>query len=141
MSTPLPAFQMDVTGEYGGNAYPEQVECRVHMAQSGEIGPESAEHPVVLWVEDSSGDRLGQMWFSPEEIEGILWMALTNHGLDGYEDDWSLPVGMDRRLVWTLPTDNDHFVQIDETQIDEMAAWLRFATGEDEWTGGDEWEF
>ena len=31
----------------------------------------------------------------------------------------------------------DHEVGLDESQIDEVAAWLRYATGEETWDGGD----
>lgn len=133
----LPEFKMDVRGEYSANAYPEEAEYRVHMAQEDD----DAEHPVVLWVESSSGERVGQAWFSEAEIDGITSMATVDHGLGGYEDDWLLPAGMDRQIVWTLQTDLPHYVRLDSSQIDEVAAWLRFATGDEEWTGGDEWEW
>jgi len=133
---PLPAFQMDVTGQCYGGAFWSEADYRVCMAVE-----DSTETPVVFWVEDSAGTRLTQHWFSPEEIEGITWMSNTNHSLDGYEDDWSLPVGMDRILIWDLPTDDDNNVRLDDAQITEVAAWLRFAIGEETYTGGPEWEF
>jgi hypothetical protein len=135
----VPPLQMDVVGEYTGNPYPEQYEYRVHMAQ--ETGPDHVEKPVVLWIENSSGGRVGQAWFSPEEIDGIRSMSQIDHGLGGYDDDWTIPVGMDRQLTWTMPTEMDHTIRIDESQIDEIAQWLTFVLGEEEWTGGDEWEW
>jgi hypothetical protein len=135
-SPSLPDFSMDVVGEYTGNAYPEQTEYRIHMAQ--ETDPDK---PVVLWVEHSSGARVGQTWFSPADIDGITSMASIDHSLSGYEDDWSLPSGMDRQLIWTLQTDLPHYVRLDAGNINEIAVWLGYATGENEWTGSDTWEY
>ena len=131
----LPDFQMDVRGEYQGNPFPEPAEYRVIMAQDPVDG-------IQFLVQDSGGFTVAQpLALDDGLIEGITWMANTNHDLGGYQDDWSLPAGMDRQLVWTLQTDLDHYVQLTEDQIDQVAAWLRFATGEDEWTGGEDWEF
>jgi hypothetical protein len=134
MST-LPDFQMDVTGEYQGNAYPESAEYRIVMLRH-------TTGSIMFCVENSSGSDIGQpLVLDDGLIEGITWMANTNHDLGGYQDDWDIPAGMDRQLVWTLQTDIDHYVQLTEDQIDQVAAWLRFATGEDEWTGGEVWEY
>jgi hypothetical protein len=53
-----------------------------------------------------------------------------------------LPEGMNRVLVWTLPTEEDHWVRLDEDQIQQVAAWLAYATGEETYDGDPEnWEY
>jgi hypothetical protein len=129
----LPDLSMDVTGEYQGNAYPETHEYRITMTREDD--------QFLMDIEDTTGMSLGTTAFSAEEVDGITEMAMRDHSLSGYEDDWTIPEGMNREIVWTLPTDGDHWIQLKEGEIDEVAAWLRYATGEDEWTGGSEWEF
>jgi hypothetical protein len=135
-TTALPNLQMDLEGKYNGGQYWNPAEYRVQMAVEDDV-----EKPVVLWVEDTAGNRVGQAWFGPEEIDGIICMASTDHTLSGYSDDWKLPDGLDRQISWVLQTDMDHEVVLDESQIDEIAAWLRFATGEETWDGGEDWEY
>ena len=134
MST-LPPFQMGVTGEYSGNSYPEQREYRVTMTQDPTDG-------IQLNVEDTGGFPVAEpLHITPELIDGITWMALTNHSLDGYEDDWTLPAGMDRVMTWDLQTHADVYISLSEPEIGEIAEWLRYASGEDEYNGNpDEWE-
>lgn len=138
MST-LPEFTKDVEGKEYGGAYYHDAEYRIRMA----VEDDQPETPVVLWVEDSAGNRIDQQWLTPELIEGIIKIASINHGLDGsgYDDDWTFPVGMDRVLVWAVTTKGNHRVEVGSDVVDEVAAWLRYATGEDEWTGGEDWEF
>jgi len=134
MSTPLPSLSMDVTGHYVGDAYPHEADYRVRLKEQ--------QHVYHLIVEDSGGFRVGEMVLDEALVDGIQRMASTDHSLSGYEDDWKIPDGMGRTLVWTLPTKGtDHYVELDDGQIDEVAAWLRFATGEEVWDGGEEWEF
>lgn len=132
--TKVPDLSMDVRGEYSGNAYPEQKEYRISMTvlDSGDFR---------LVVEDAAGGIVGSMTMDDEVAEGIDRMATTDHGLGAYEDDWKLPAGMDRALEWTLQTDMEHEVRLDQTGIDEIAAWLRYATGEMDWDGGEDWEY
>ena len=133
---PLPAFQMDVTGEYLGNAYPEQQEYRVRItALEGER--------FQLTVEDASGTVVGGgEEFGFDVAEGIQKVASTDHGLSFYEDDWKLPAGMDRMITWTLPTFTDVHVELNESQIDQVSHWLNYALGEDVYEGNpDVWEY
>jgi len=137
MST-LPKFEKDVTGEYSGNAYPEQAEYRVYIEQTGD-GTK-----FQMWTEDSCGSVVGMYVFDDLIAEdGIIAMATTNHGLDGYEDDWHLPDGMYRTLQWlvpTLPFDVD--IRLSEDDIDSIAGWLNYALGHAEYDGPeDAWEF
>jgi hypothetical protein len=81
------------------------------------------------------------MVLTDEEVEGLQRVASTDHGLGAFDDDWKIPAGMDRTIEWTLQTDIDHTVRLDTTDIDEIAAWFRFATGEEVWDGGEDWEF
>ena len=135
--TLMPDFRMDVTGEYGGNAYPEQREYRVTIMQR------SDKETYYLLVEDSGGGEVGEYVFAATVADGIIDMATRDHSLGGFEDDWDLPDGMDRALTWDLPTnDNDVLVRLDQHHIDSIAEWLRFATGIDTYTGDPEnWEF
>jgi hypothetical protein len=137
--TALPHLEMDVPGEYSGNAYPERHEYRIKMV----VAPDSpADEPrFLLDVQDHNGSDVGQQEFGPEEAEGIIKMASTDQDIGGYEDDWKFPAGMLRALTWTLQTDMDHEVVLNESHVDEVAAWLRYATGEETWDGGDSWEF
>lgn len=131
----VPPLQMDVVGEYTGNAYPKQEEYRVHMVE--EVGTDNC----LLSIEDSAGNEVIEtLTLTPELIDGIQKIALTDHSLGGYADDWKIPDGMDRTVTWTLG-DASTFIALSSGHIDEIAAWLRFATGEEEWDGGDEWEY
>jgi hypothetical protein len=129
----LPDFRMDVVGEYY-SVFPEKREYRVTMTR---------EDSLQLFVEDSGGYIVSRpLTLTDEVVEGICWMASTNHGLDGYEDDWSLPEGLGRQLVWVLPTEEPHSVLLDESQIEQVAAWLAYATGEETYDGDPEnWEY
>lgn len=137
-STPVlkvPPFQMDVVGEYTGNAYPRTEEYRVHMIE--EVGTDNC----LLSIEDNAGNEvIDTLTITPELADGIISMSQIDHGLGGYEDDWTLPPGMDRRINWDLGS-GDTFISLSSGHITEIAAWLRFATGEEDWDGGDEWEY
>jgi hypothetical protein len=126
----LPDFEMDVTGEYSGNAYPEQRVYRIKIQQVGD-GTE-----FLLTVDDDiEGYR-----FDEYVADGITEMASRDHGLSGYEDDWSLPDGMNRALRWDIG-DSENYIVLTEGQIDEVATWLRFALGLDTYDGpADRWE-
>jgi hypothetical protein len=130
----LPDLQIDITGEYYGNAYPENREFRVRLT----VDPSDA---VVLHLEDSNGyPVVDAITISEEEADGIQKVATTSHSLDVYEDDWKIPVGIERTVCWTLG-DAEVSVRLDESKIDEIATWLRFAVGDEEYTGGEVWEF
>jgi hypothetical protein len=130
----LPRLEMDVAGEYSGNAYPEAEEYRVHMRPM--IGGER----FLLTVENASGGEINSVPLSMAEVDGIQKVASTDHGLDVYEDDWTIPVNIERSIHWDLG-DAENFVRLNEAHIDEIAAWLRYATGEETWDGGDTWEY
>jgi len=134
--TLLPDFQMDATGWYGGNAYPETREYRVT------IQPREGES-FYLRIEDSGGAEVGEYIFGRDVADGIIDMANRDHDLTGFEDDWELPVGMVRTLAWDLPTaDQDVEVRLTQDRIDQVAAWLRFATKVDVYDGdSDVWEY
>jgi len=136
MST-LPNFGMDVTGWYSGNAYPETREYRVMIAQR--VPGES----FYLRAEDSGGFEVGEYIFERDIADGIIDMGNRDHDLSGYEDDWSLPVGMVRTLSWRLPTaDLNIDIVLQQHHIDLVCAWLRYATGLDTYTGDPEiWEY
>jgi hypothetical protein len=127
----VPNLEMDVIGEYHGNAYPEKWEYRITMQPDTE-----EEGGFLINVEQESGGSMGTTVFTADEAEGLQKMAGTDHSIDAYGDDWTFPDGMERVL-----TDPDHYIRLDESQIDEVAAWLRYATGEDTWAGGSEWAF
>jgi hypothetical protein len=133
----LPQFQKDVSGEYAGNAYPEQTEYRITIEQMGD-GTE-----FVLATESTDGTVLGTYRFDEDIADGICDMANTNHDLSGYEDDWALPTGMYRALHWLVPNcPIDVTVILDEDAIDEIRHWLQFALGHDTYDGPeDRWEF
>jgi len=133
MST-LPAFSKDIRGEYFGGAFWDSDDYRVHIVALDGTGTQ-----FLLTVETSDGGEVGQTELSRDEVDGILKMASTDHDISGYEDDWTFPAGMVRVLTWTLQTDINHTVVLNEADIDEVAAWFRYAIGEDEWTGGSEW--
>jgi hypothetical protein len=135
MST-LPAFQKDVPGQYYGGAFWDFAEYRIKIVTLDGTGER-----FVLSVETASGGEIGEHEFDAAVAEGIARMASTDHGLSAYEDDWAIPMGMGRVLTWDLPTVEDHLVVLDEAAIDEIAAWLEYATGEKVWPGGTEWEF
>ena len=131
----VPPFQMDAAGEYTGDAYPRPEEYRIHMVE--ETGTDN----MLLSVEDHAGNEVIEtLTITPELADGIIGMAQIDHGLGGYEDDWKIPAGMDRTITWTLG-DNATYLALSKGHIDEIASWLRFATGEEEWDGGDEWEY
>jgi hypothetical protein len=128
----VPPFEMDVAGEYQGNAYPEQREYRIHMIESA--------YGISMGVEDSSGHEVGTQDFSVMQAEGIIQMAHTDHSIDAY-GDVNVPSGFGREIAWVLDTaDADVYIRLSEDQISEIADWLEYATGEAEWTGGDSWE-
>lgn len=131
----VPPLSKDVTGQCYGGAFWSEADYRVTMAR-GEGGS------ISLNVEDSGGALVARTLFFDEElIEGIDKVAHTDHGLSGYEDDWKIPAGMGRVLTWTLQTDINHEVVLNEADIDEVAAWLEYAIGEKVWDGGEDWEF
>src|SRR4051812_14112853 len=126
---------MDVTGEYTGNSYPERGEYRISLTVLG------TGEDFGLVVEDASGAVVNSVILDASTAEAVKDMAGTNHGLGAYEDDWSLPVGMNRVLTWDVG-DSVNSVVLNEGQIDEVAAWLRYATGEETYDGNpDEWEY
>jgi len=132
-TTALPRLEMDVLGSYEGNAYPEQAEYRIVMTRDDSISFD---------VEDSSGSPVAPTLVLTEELaDGIICMAGTDHSLSGYEDDWALPAGLDRQISWTLQTNLDVSIVLRSDHLDEIAAWLRYAIGEDVWDGDDEWEY
>jgi hypothetical protein len=92
-------------------------------------------------VETSDGTEISQTEISAEEADGILRMATTDHDIGVYEDDWTFPSGMSRVLTWTLPTNSDHTVVLNEADISEIGAWLEYATTDKEWVGGENWEY
>jgi hypothetical protein len=132
----VPDFQMDVRGEYQGNAYPETAEYRVRIVQD-------RTDQMVMSVEDSGGHLVGSPLDLDEAlIDGIRSMASTDHSLSAYEDDWDIPAGMDRHLTWLLQTDLDHCVVLDESRIDHIVDWLDYADGTKTWDWaeqGEEW--
>ena len=132
----LPAFEMDVTGEYSGNAYPEQHEYRIKIVTLDGTG-----ETFLLDVQDHNGSDVGQYEFDAAVAEGLMKMASTAHSLDEYEDDWGIPVGMSRVLAWALPTDPENYVVLGEHHVDQIGDWLSFATGESTYDGPeDRWE-
>lgn len=133
MST-LPDFSLDVTGEYQGNAYPEPAEYRISISILGT----GVDYGLV--VENSSGGVVNSIILTEEDADGIEKVATTMHGLEVYEDDWKIPAGIDRTVYWDLG-DTENFVRLDESGIAQVNAWLRYALGFEEWTGGDEWVF
>jgi hypothetical protein len=131
----LPDLTMDITGEYTGNAYPEAAEFRVRLAI---MVPGDR---YLLTVETADGTEIDTVPLSDEDADGIAKVASTSHSLDVYDGDWKIPVGIERTVHWDL-SDAEHFVRLNEQEIDEIAQWLRFATGEDEYTGDAEnWEY
>ena len=134
-TTALPNLQMDLEGKYNGGQYWNPAEYRVTMTVLG------TREDFGLTVEDSAGHVVGSTIIGSGEADGIICMASTDHTLSGYSDDWKLPDGLDRQISWVLQTDMDHEVVLDESQIDEVAAWLRYATGEETWDGGEDWEY
>ena len=133
MST-LPAFTKDVTGQYYGGAFWDSADYRVRIKE--------VQHVYRLMVEDPAGTMLADVVLDQSMVEGILRMASTDHDLSGYEDDWVLPVGMRRTLSWDLPVGDDHSVVLNEADIDEVAAWFEYATGEETYDGDPEnWEY
>jgi hypothetical protein len=135
MST-LPAFVKDVSGQYYGGAFWDSADYRVKIVALDGTGKN-----FRMTVETAGGSEVGEYEFGMAEVEGIARMASTDHGLGAYQDDWTIPFGMGRVLTWDLPTIEHHLVTVDEDVVEEIAAWLRFATGEDEWTGGSDWEW
>jgi hypothetical protein len=131
----LPDLTMDVHGEYYGNAYPESADFRVRMSI---MVPGDR---YLLTVETADGTEIDTVPLGEEEVDGIQKIASTDHSLEGYADDWTIPVGIDRTVHWDL-SDAEHFVRLNEQQIDEIAQWLRFATGQDTYEGDPEnWEY
>ena len=132
----VPDFSMDVAGEYGGNAYPEQREYEVRLAHDPADG-------IQMLVTDSGGAFVAEPLVITEELaDGITSMATTNHDLDGYRDDWALPDGMGRSLSWMLQTDLEVTIELGEHQIEQIADWLDYATGAKTWdwvSDGEEW--
>jgi hypothetical protein len=132
----VPDFQMDVAGEYGGNAYPESHGLRIGITVLG------TGEDFGLTVETEGGDVVGSMTISLDEADGIIRMGTTDHSLSGYEDDWKIPGGMERTIEWVLPTDMNYTVILNANQIDEVAEWFSYATGEKTWDWaeqGEEW--
>jgi hypothetical protein len=130
----VPPLQMDVTGEYQGNAYPEAQELRIHMTILG------TGEDFGLVVEDNAGGVINSVTISEAEADGIQKVASTEHSLAVYEDDWKMPPGIERTVQWDLGS-GDTYLVLSSGHIDEIAAWLRFATGEEEWDGGEVWEY
>jgi hypothetical protein len=132
----LPDFVKDVSGQYYGGAFWDSADYRVIIQIADDAGKN-----FRMTVETASGGVAGEYEFGMAEAEGIARMASMDHDLGGYEDDWTIPIGMRRTLSWTLPTTDDHLVTIDQDVIEEIAAWLEYATGEKTWDGGEDWEF
>lgn len=135
MST-LPAFSKDVPGQYFGGAFWDNDDYRVRIETLDATGEK-----FLLTVETSDGTVIGQSELSREEADGIQKMGTTMHDIDVYEDDWKFPKGMSRVLTWTLPTDSDHTVVLNEGDISEMAVWFDYAMTDKVWDGGEDWEY
>jgi len=133
----LPAFSKDVTGQTYGGAFWDSTEFRIKIRTL--IGDHER---FLMTVETSEGTEVNQTFITLAEADGIDRMATTDHGLSGYEDDWAIPMGMRRTLSWDLPVDEGHLVTLEQDAIDEIAAWLRYATGEETYDGDTEnWEY
>lgn len=129
----LPRFQKDLVGTYDGSIYSMPTELRVLLAEDP--------HGFRLTVETGIGVEVGNQALTMVEAEGIIKMASTDHDIGVYEDDWTFPVGMRRVLTWTLETDSNYHLVLNEADIDEVATWLRYATGEEQYEGDpDIWE-
>jgi hypothetical protein len=135
MST-LPAFQKDVAGQYYGGAFWDSDDFRVKIVTLDGTG-----ETFRMSIETSDGTEVGEYEFDMYAAEGIARMASTDHGLGAYEDDWTIPPGMRRMLTWTLPTSEGYLVVVDEDVIEEINAWLEYATGEKTWDGREDWEY
>ena len=134
--TTLPDFAMDVPGWYGGNAYPETHEYRITVSGTVTDG-------FVLKAEDHLGGQVAEFGFDSDVADSLIDIGGRDHTLSGYEDDWSLPDGLDRMLVWDIPTtETDHEIRLHQGQIDNIREWLRFALGFEVYDGNpDMWEF
>lgn len=130
----LPDLTMEVHGEYYGNAYPESAEFRVRLTT---LVPGDR---YLLTAETTDGTEVTTVPLGEAEVDGIAKVAGTSHSLDVYDGDWTIPVGIDRTVHWDL-SDATHNIRLNEQQIDEIYQWLRYATGEDEYTGGEDWEY
>ena len=131
----VPDFKSHGTGEYYGNAYPEQFEYTLRCS-------ENADEQFVLVAEDNSGGEIVSVTFTDEDADGIQRMATTDHGLGAYEDDWQIPPGMNRVLTWDISDNPEYGLVLNESQITELGHWLTYALGETKWdwdTQGEEW--
>src|SRR3954463_5179378 len=136
-STPVPDLEMTVTGSYEGNSSPAPVEYLVSLTVLG------TGEDFGLVVRPTAGTVVDPDTLDVAAAEGVIRMASTDHGLSGYEDDWTIPRGMDRALTWNVGSGHD-VVMLTEGQINEVAQWLRFATGEDTWDWaehGKDWSY
>lgn len=134
--TTLPDLQMDLTGRYNGGAYWNEAEYRVIAREADDIGT------YAIVVEDTAGNVVGEQVLSAEQTADLIDVASRDHSLSGFDDDWDLPRGIERRIEWVLQTNMDHEIVLTSDQIDEVAMWLRYATGVAEYDGNpDEWEY
>lgn len=126
----LPDLQMDLRGEYQGNAYPEQRDYRLSA-----LTPRHEHAHVTVIVEDSDGNAVSLIVLSAEAVDEIIRAASINYGDFEYAPLY-VTIGMNL----TLDT-MQHDVRLNEGQIEELAAWLRYAIGDETWTGGETWEY
>lgn len=132
----VPEFRLDIHGEYYGNAYPETAEFTVRaVAQPGQ------DAGYLITVETSDGGVLGVVALTEAEADGVQKVAMTDHSLNAYGDDWIFPDGIDRVATWDLvPADGEYRVVLSEGQIHEFSQWLDYASGQKTWDGGEEWQ-
>lgn len=134
----VPDFEVNLVGEYQGNPFPERADYRVRAVTQ----PDGIVH--MLTVESSDGQLVGVTGLGEPEVDGILKVAETDHDLTVYDGDWTFPSGMVRAVEWILPTEIDHYVVLRQPEIDSLAEWLRYATGDKTWNWaeqGSEWTF
>lgn len=134
----VPDLVITVTGQYGGgHGWSSGCVYQVTLAEldTGE--------DFGLVVEDASGDVVNSMALTVDLVVGIRAMTTIDHNINTAEEDWVLPEGMRRILVWDVG-DFENVVVLNQAKIEEIAEWLVYAVGDKEWDWdeqGEEWSY
>lgn len=126
----LPPLERQVTGQQYGGQYTSDHEYELRLEL---ITPAEGALASVQLLDTSGFERYRQNLTREEAVTFVRAVGAGTTEPVGVQD-------LSRDLTWSLSGERD-FVVVRDSELDEIAAWLGYALGQDVWDGGDEWEY